>query len=57
MDSDEIAKLVKTILNCMEEAEKECPEEAKNWTPEELWERGSDWAGRHVVISEKEGHQ
>lgn len=46
--------LADTISQCMQKAMEEDPEGAKTWTPEELWEKGSDWAGRNILITEGE---
>ena len=47
-----LTDLVASICYCMQQAINENPEEAKTWTNEELFEKGSLWAGRHVKISE-----
>lgn len=51
-DPAEMKKFMETISHCMQKAIEEDPEGAKTWTPEELWEKGSLWAGRNVIITE-----
>lgn len=46
--------LFEGMAHCMKAAHEENPEEAKNWTKEELFEKGADWAGRHVLLLEEE---
>lgn len=50
--SPEFAKsFAEAIGTCMNKAIEEDPEGSKSWTPQELWEKGSNWAGRHVIIN------
>lgn len=52
--AEEMRKLAATMSNCMQKAIEEDPESAKTWTPEELFKKGSEWAARNVLITEKE---
>ena len=55
--SPEFAKsFAESISSCMRKAIEEDPEGSKNWSAEELWEKGSNWAGRHVLITEIPPH-
>ncbi len=51
--ADSLSDLLKTMSHCMQKAAEENPEEAKTWTPEQLFEKGAHWAGSHILITEK----
>lgn len=53
LKSEDGRKLAEAISYCMQQAINEDPENSKDWTPEELWEKGSIWAAKHIVISEE----
>jgi len=53
--SKTLSGLVKTMSYCMEQAQKEDPEGSKNWTEEDLFKKGAEWAGSHVVVTEVDG--
>ena len=44
-------KLFQCMSDCMQKAIDENPEEAKNWTQEELFFKGAIWAGKHIIIN------
>ncbi len=50
---DEMKKLFEVMSYCIQEAAQEDPEGSKTWTSEERFEKGSNWAGRHILITEK----
>jgi len=49
---DSLNDLVEGMAHCMQKAIDEEPEASKTWTPEELFEKGSKWAGCHCLIME-----
>ena len=50
----ELLLLLETMSQCMQEAINEEPQASKKWTPEELFEKGANWAARHILIVESE---
>lgn len=50
--AQEMVGLGKTLAYCMKQAQEEFPEESANWTVQEIFEKGSSWAARNVIISE-----
>jgi hypothetical protein len=50
---DSLNDLIKSMSHCMQKSIEENPEESMTWTPEQLFEKGSQWAGSHILITEE----
>ena len=49
---EDLLDLTKSMAYCMEEARKEQPDVCDTWTPQELFEKGASWAGRHCKLTD-----
>lgn len=50
---EEYSKFIDSVDKCVTEAKNADPE-SSTWTAEEAFIKGSEWAGRHVLIREIE---